>query len=386
MKLKSIPEDFIVEEISDFVPDPAGRFFVYELEKRGLATLEALHLIARQTGVRERDLSAAGLKDKHGLTRQLFSSPRALPAVNDERLKLRLLGKAAGKLTAGSIRGNRFVITLRSLRDEEVANLPRNADEIRRFGLPNYYDNQRFGGIAHGRGFIGRSLVVGDFEQALRLHLAAPHRKQSLTDKTNRRLADELWGDWDALHRRMKRSPERALVEYLRDHPDDWAGCFERITPPLRTLFVAAYQSWLFNETLRRMIEAAVSFEHVKYKAGLLAFYRELPADLLTRWKDIELPLPGPGTRLSEFPEATPYLQAVLEAEGVTLEQLSLPELERTGFKASARKALLWPLGLQLGEAQSDEWNAGRSKVAVRFELGRGSFGTMVTRRLGLGV
>ncbi|MCZ7605422.1 MAG: tRNA pseudouridine(13) synthase TruD [Planctomycetota bacterium] len=386
MKLKSVPEDFVVEEVSDFTPDPGGRFFVYELEKRSLATLEALHIIARAAGMRERDLSAAGLKDKHGLTRQLFSSPRALPAVSDERLKLRLLGKSAEKLTAGSIVGNRFTITLRNLREEEVAALPRNAEQIRRFGLPNYYDNQRFGGIAHGRGFIGRALVAGDFEQALCLHLAAPHRKQSLTDKSNRRLADQLWGDWDSLHQRMKRSPERALVEYLKGHPADWAGCFERITPSLRNLFVAAYQSWLFNETLRRMIESAVAFEPVKYKAGVLAFYRELPEELLARWRAVELPLPGPGTRLREFPDAAPHLQAVLDAEGITLEQLSLPELERTGFKASARKALLWPKGLELGEPQPDELNPGAKKVVVKFELGRGSFGTMVTRRLGLGV
>lgn len=384
MKLKSIPEDFVVEELSDFTPDPGGRLFVYELEKRSLATLEALHIIARAVGMRERDLSASGLKDKHGLTRQLFSSPRALPAFKDDRFKLRLVGKAAEKLTAGSIRGNRFVITLRNLEARELDALPGNAAQVERFGLPNYYDNQRFGGIAHGRGFIGRALVAGDFEQALRLHLAAPHRKQSLTDKANRRLADELWGDWHALHRRMKRSPERALVEYLKDHPADWAACFERITPSLRNLFVAAYQSWLFNEALRRMIEATVAFEHVKYKAGVLAFYRELPDELLARWRDLELPLPGPGTRLHEFKEAAPYLQAALEDEGITLEQLSLPALSRTGFKASTRRALLWPQGLELGEPQPDELNPGTSKVVVKFELGRGSFGTMVTRRLGI--
>ncbi|MCB9933431.1 MAG: tRNA pseudouridine(13) synthase TruD [Planctomycetes bacterium] len=384
MKLKSVPEDFVVEEVSDFTPNPGGRFFVYALEKRSLATLEALHIIARHAGVRERDLSAAGLKDKHGLTRQLFSSTRALPVFSDERLKLRLVGKSVEKLTAGSILGNRFTITLRNLREDVIARLPRNVNEIQRFGLPNYYDNQRFGGIAHGRGFIGRALVLGDFEQALRLHLAAPHRKQSLTDKSNRRLADQLWGDWHALHKRMKRSPERALVEYLKSHPDDWAGCFERITPSLRNLFVAAYQSWLFNETLRRMVEASAPFEHVKYKAGMFAFYRNLPEELLARWRDVELPLPGPGTRPDDFPDAAPHLRAVLESEGISLEQLSLPDLERTGFKASTRRALLWPKDLQLGELQADELNPGAEKVVVKFELGRGSFGTMVTRRLGI--
>ncbi|MCA8912533.1 MAG: tRNA pseudouridine(13) synthase TruD [Planctomycetes bacterium] len=384
MKLKSCPEDFVVDEISNFVPDPGGRFFVYELEKRSLATLEALRLIAIAAGMRAKDLSAAGLKDKHGLTRQLFSSPQALKTdFEDKRIKLRLVGKSAGKLTAGSIVGNRFEIVMRNLSDADVAVLPRNIDEIKRFGIPNYYDNQRFGGIAHGQGFIGRALILGDFEEALRLHLAAPHRKQSLKDKKNRRLAAKLWGDWDALHRKMQRSPERALVEYLKDHPDDWGGCFERITPSLRNLFVAAYQSYLFNETLRRMIEASWNeVVHVKNKAGELAFWRELPSELTQRWKDVEIPLLGPGTRLEEFPEAYDHVEAVLDSEGIELEQLRLDGLERTGFSSATRRALMQPAKLEAIGPEPDDLNETRSKLTVKFELPRGCFATIVTRRL----
>ena len=385
MKLKSRPEDFIVEEISNFAPDTDGRFYVYELSKRSLATLEALRLIAKQAGMHARDLSAAGLKDKHGLTHQLFSSPRALPGkLEDDRLSIRLVGKTGSKLTAGSIIGNRFEITMRDLNEDELAVLPGNADEIRRFGLPNYYDNQRFGGIAHGRGFVGRALVLGDFEQALRLHLAAPHRKQSMRDKANRRLGDEHWGDWETLHKGMTAGPERALVDYLKHNPGDWAGCFDRITPSLRNLFVAAYQSWLFNESLRRMIEDVGRVQHVKYKAGELAFYRELPHATLAHWREMQLPLLGPGTNLEDFPEAAPFVAAVLETEGITQEQLSVPGLERTGFKASSRSALMWPDKFELGEPVPDELNPEGHAVTVRFELGRGMFGTMVTRRLGL--
>ena len=140
MKLKSCPEDFVVDEISNFVPDPGGRFFVYELEKRSLATLEALRLIAIAAGMRAKDLSAAGLKDKHGLTRQLFSSPQALKTdFEDKRIKLRLVGKSAGKLTAGSIVGNRFEIVMRNLSDADVAVLPRNIDEIKSVGSIGLY-------------------------------------------------------------------------------------------------------------------------------------------------------------------------------------------------------------------------------------------------------
>lgn len=379
MKLKSRPEDFRVDEINSFAPDPAGRFFVYELEKRSLSTFEALGIIAKRAGMHARDLSASGLKDKHGLTRQLFSSPKALPGdIGDERIALKLVGKSTDKLTAGFIVGNRFEITLRNLKQRELDVLPRNLEELKQHGIPNYYDNQRFGGIAHGQGFIGKALARGDFEEALRLHLAAPHRKQSLKDKTNRRLAAEHWGDWETLQRKMMRSPERALVAYLVDHPDDFSGCFERITPSLRTMFVAAYQSYLFNETLRRMVLAAdPAAVVVRNKAGEIAFPRREVG-----LRKIQSPLPGPGTRLEEYPEAAPFVNQVLEQEGLTLEQLTLEGLERTGFKASSRAAVVQPEEFVCGDIEPDDLNEGASKVTVKFVLGRGSFATIVTRRL----
>ncbi|MBZ0136546.1 MAG: tRNA pseudouridine(13) synthase TruD [Planctomycetes bacterium] len=381
MKIKSRPEDFVVDEVSSFVPDPLGRYFVYELAKRSLSTFEALGLVAKRAGMHRRDLSPSGLKDKHGLTRQLFSSPRALPGdIGDDRVSLKLVGKCDTVLTPGFIVGNRFEITLRNLRQCELDVLPRNIDEMKQFGIPNYYDNQRFGGIAHGQGFIGRALALGNFEEALRLHLAAPHRKQSLKDKTNRRLGAKHWGDWKTLHGKMRSSPERALVEYLIGHPDDFAGCFERITPFLRNMFIAAYQSYLFNETLRRMVlKFAPTAVVVRNKAGEIAFYRTLPDNAFA---GLELPLPGPGTRLDEFPQSASFLHEVLKQEGLTLSCLSLSGLERTGFKSSTRSALMLPEGFECGDVTPDDLNEGTSKIVVKFQLGRGSFATIVTRRL----
>src|SRR5690606_11780978 len=157
------------------------------------------------------------------------------PDTGDERMSIRFVGKAAHPLTAAIILGNRFRILMRNLRPETSQHLAINAAEISRHGLPNYYDNQRFGGIAHGAGFIGRALARGEYEEALRLHLALPHRKQSLRDKQNRRQAQAHWGQWALLRDKMRPSPERALVDFLREHPGEWAECFDRIPPTLRT-------------------------------------------------------------------------------------------------------------------------------------------------------
>src|SRR5690606_24604891 len=108
MKLKTRPEEFVVEEVASFSPDADGTHYVYELQKRSLATLAALAMLARHNRLPAKALSAAGLKDKHGLTTQLFSASRPLkPDTGDERMSIRFVGKAAHPLTAAIILGNR---------------------------------------------------------------------------------------------------------------------------------------------------------------------------------------------------------------------------------------------------------------------------------------
>jgi len=384
MKLKQRPQDFLVDEISSFTPDAAGRFFVYELEKQSLATLEAMGILARRNGLRASELSASGLKDKHGSTTQLFSAPKALAGdTGDERLKLRFVGKCASPLTAASILGNRFDLVLRGLREHEIAALPDNSAQIAAFGIPNYYDNQRFGSNAHGQGFIGKALALGQFEEALRLHLAVPHRKQNMRDKTNRRLARDLWGQWAELHQRMTKCADRALVEFLRDNPGQFAACFDRITPSLRTMYVAAYQSLLFNETLSRFIAAeAPALIDQHNRGGEIPMHRSLSETQLSTWRDTDFPLVGASTRIEDFPLAAPHLQAVLAAQGVALEQLRLAGLERSRFKAAQRAILMFPQELLVDPPQADELNPGLHSVRARFTLQRGSFATIVARRL----
>ncbi len=386
MKLKTRPEEFVVEEVASFSPDAGGTHYVYELQKRSLATLEALAMLARHNRLPAKALSAAGLKDKHGLTRQLFSASRPLkPDTGDERMTIRFVGKATHPLTAAVILGNRFRILMRNLRPETAQHLAINAAELLRHGLPNYYDNQRFGGIAHGQGFIGRALARGEYEEALRLHLAVPHRKQSLRDKQNRRQAQAYWGQWALLRDKMRPSPERALVDFLREHPGEWAECFDRIPPALRTLFVAAYQSYLFNRTLTRMVaEAVPGAELIQNRSGELAFHRVMEPDQLAVWQTLELPLLGANTNLADFPTAMPHACAVLAEEGISLDQLRLPGLRRTRFKAATRAALVIPQGLELSVPEPDDLNEGRLMAETSFELPRGSFATMVTRRLAM--
>src|SRR3989344_4836245 len=72
-KLKQIPEDFVVIEISSVQTEKQGKYFYFWLKKKGLNTLDVVKELARQLRIKEKDIGFAGSKDKHAVTEQMIS-------------------------------------------------------------------------------------------------------------------------------------------------------------------------------------------------------------------------------------------------------------------------------------------------------------------------
>ena len=64
--------------------------------------------------------------------------------------------------------GNSFSITLRSLHKSEVNSVLKNYAEVKEYGLPNYFDEQRFGAKKNNH-LIGKAIVKKDFKKAVEL-------------------------------------------------------------------------------------------------------------------------------------------------------------------------------------------------------------------------
>lgn len=148
--LRSIPEDFFVDEVLGFPLSGSGEHLFVHIEKRGLTTEAVARSLARALSVPARDVSYAGMKDRHAVTRQWFSIQ--LPG-REEALAADALGEGvrvlaternARKLRRGALRGNRFVL---KLRDAAVGwrALSARLALIAREGVPNYFGEQRFG-------------------------------------------------------------------------------------------------------------------------------------------------------------------------------------------------------------------------------------------------
>src|ERR1700722_12146073 len=74
-ELKSVPEDFRVEEQLSFEPSDSGPHWLLRVEKRTANTRWVAAEIAQLAGVPAGDVGYAGLKDRHAVAVQWFSVP-----------------------------------------------------------------------------------------------------------------------------------------------------------------------------------------------------------------------------------------------------------------------------------------------------------------------
>lgn len=196
--LRHRPEDFQVEEELGYEPEGEGEHLWLWLEKRGMNTDQLARRLAAIAGVRRGDVSYAGLKDRHAVTRQWFSLH--LPKAGLERAAqwqepswrvLRVV-RARRKLRRGGARGNRFVIVLRDLRGDRQA-VEVRLREIAARGVPNYFGEQRFGrdNLARAEAMAGGKLQVGD--RHLRGIYLSSLRSALFNAVLARRVRDHVW-------------------------------------------------------------------------------------------------------------------------------------------------------------------------------------------------
>ncbi|MBV9724686.1 MAG: tRNA pseudouridine(13) synthase TruD [Gammaproteobacteria bacterium] len=152
-RLRSEPEDFLIEEELGFAPTGDGPHVLLKVRKRNANTQWVASELARLCRCRPSEVGYAGLKDRRAVAVQWFSLPRR-PAFSDW-LELRssdfqvLEAHAHGrKLPRGALAANRFAVRIRTEHGDgaELASrlAPRLA-AIERRGVPNYFGPQRFG-------------------------------------------------------------------------------------------------------------------------------------------------------------------------------------------------------------------------------------------------
>jgi len=384
MRIKQLPEDFSVSESYRFDPAPRGEWFVYLMDKQKLSTFEAVERICAASGVKPADVSYCGLKDKQGRTTQLIAVRRKQVEMQEPDLRLKALGRTASALSAANTTSNRFAVTVRDLSEEDVAKVPGSAAEVRRIGVVNYFDSQRFGSLKHGQGFLVKDLMRGDAEMALKNYLARPSELDQSPDARVKEFWRDHWGEWERRNPHAGADRYAPVVRWLRKHPGDYLGAFLRTEPRWRALQVFAYQSWLWNEGVKQYLRDVVGVSRllsIRYQAGTLLFPRELDRDTARELEHRTFPLLAPTSEIAD-PRVRRAALSVLEREKQSLSDLRVEGAPQIHFDPEERALLAFPGKLVVGEARPDEMNRDRLKVNVAFTLPPGSYATLVVKRL----
>lgn len=359
MAIKQTLEDFSVEEVLDLKLQEKGDYTYFLLEKRNWTTLKALERIAEQLHITVKRFAVAGQKDRKGITRQYVSvyriSPRALQGVQLKDIALTFLGYGDTALALGQLRGNQFQIVARDLHKplREISS------------IPNYFDEQRFGGYRPNLHLIGKEILLGNYEHAVKLYLLYPFLGETKDYVAAREWMEVHWGEWAVEKFPRYLYYERKLLSYLATHPHDFKGALQSLPRQLFTMMPQSYQSYLFNVSLSRYLK-----KHYKkhwenaYALGALVFIED--------YKDLNWPLVGyKSTLLGETKE---IIESLMKEEGIWYETFhsQIPACTSEGL---TRKAFVKVEHFSLGK-----FDEGTQKVS--FFLPKGSYATIVMKAL----
>jgi tRNA pseudouridine13 synthase len=384
MKLKSLPTDFRVREVTS-VRAQGGPFALYELHKTSLGTPEAIQAILRSWNLPRHQISYGGLKDRHAQTSQFITIQNGPKQdFEDRSFQLQYLGQTSRAFNAKDIDGNSFEILLRGIQSDKQSAIADRLTLVQRVGLVNYFDDQRFGSVGFSGRMIAEPWCKGDYEQALFLAMAEENKHDRGREQQQKQILRDCWGKWLECKDRLDRSHRRSIVTFLCDHPTNFKRAIALIRSDLRSIYLAAFQSALWNQWLSKVIESKFGdnvtyFNSVIGQLALPIIGNSEPSTL--DWLG-ELSLPLPTARQHDWPEEfVGVLDQVLEKYAMERREIRLKYPRDTFFSKGVRLCWLRPREFQYSWTD-DELHPGRQALQLSFGLPRGAYATMLVKIL----
>jgi len=261
-KLRSIPEDFIVKEVSSYPPKKEdGRFAIADVTARNWETNILVRELSDRLHMSRDRVSFAGTKDKRAQTTRLMSFYNVfiddLSKVKIKDVVIENIYRSDRPIKLGDLIGNRFEIVIRKIDQDikleqiqEIVSVILNND-----GFPNFYGVQRFGIVRPITHIVGKYIVRDDFEKAVMSYIANPIGGEGEDNYSLRERLQKTYNFSEALASYPNElNFEKAILNNLVVNPKDFVGALKQLPNNLLTMFVYAYQSHLFNRILSERI------------------------------------------------------------------------------------------------------------------------------------
>lgn len=380
--LKSKPDDFIVEERANLPLVKSGEFAVYRLVKTDRNTDDVVQECAGHLGVALRDCSYGGRKDRHGITTQYMAIRNQNKfSLKKDSFSLGFIGFMDRPMGPDLIEGNFFTLVVRKLSDADVSRAFEEIALVQQYGFVNYFDDQRFGSFDEKQGFFAEKLLKKEFNGALKIYLTSLRAQDRKSEKERKRFFLDKWRDWDECFKRAETDFEKKAFSYLNKHPNGFVPLLSEIPRHELAIYFSAFQSFLWNEIARRYVKYMHKplLQH-RGVVGEYCFYRALSLDEMGQWQKSVIPMPGVKVSLPGEPIDSIY-QSVMADHKITKGLFNSQKVRTFYFKSFPRAVIVMPRDIASSTDDDDVYGHAK-KLTLSFSLSRGSFATMLIKRI----
>ena len=364
-KIKQNENDFSVKEVLsekaiDSFDNDEGHA-VYLLKKSGIDTNHALADIEKRYGL---VLKSLGLKDANAKTEQYvyaYKKINSLEEYNGKKYSAQRVGFVKKPISKKDMLGNYFEIRVSNLNDA----LPSFSGNE---NILNFFGYQRFGSKRPITHLVGKSIIKGDYEEAIEYLLNFSSKYDSEKNNEIRKLISERNSESEIIELLpYSMDIERNLLRQL-SNDNDSKNAIRSIPLTLRRFYIQAYQSFLFNKTL----SLAYEFEEQLFapENDDVCFDKNFVLGKFENDSSQKLAIPLVGHSYYKKSRFDYYIKKVLEEELLTPKDFFIKDFQELSIDGGFRNASINYLNFQINEN------------LIKFQLSRGSYATIVLREI----
>ncbi len=347
---------------------------VFTLEKTDWETIGVIKAMARKLGISQKRFGYAGLKDRRAVTSQKVSvsgvEREKMETLRIPRVKISEV-EEGDRIRLGDHVGNTFEIVVRG------ADLTSEIVERAGRGFANYFGIQRFGEVRPVTHEVGRELVRGDLEKAALILMAKPFPEERYY-----LIRKELWETHDFEKAKKEYPPSLKYERAMLDHVHKGAReAFKALPVRLNTLFIHAYQSYLFNRIVERrcrevpLTEVECGDVVVSWMEGkkVVTFAGPHNKERIVR-EGLCAAAPIVGYKTQVRGRMKEISEAVLEEEGVKKEDFHLKEFPYLSSRGTYREIM--------GRVSDFSYTIEEEGIRLKFFLPKGQYATVFLTEL----
>ena len=364
-KIKKNENDFLVKEVlSEKAIDSFDNLdghAVYLLKKSGIDTNHALIDIEKRYGL---VLKSLGLKDANAKTEQYvynYKKINSLEEYTGQKYLAQRLGFVEKPISKKDMLGNYFEIRVSDL-NEPLPSFTGTENIL------NFFGYQRFGSKRPITHLVGKSIIKGDYEEALEYLLSFSSKYDSEKNNEMRKLISERKSETEVIELLpYSMDIERNLLQQLSKN-DDPKNAIRSIPLQLRRFYIQAYQSFLFNKTL----SLANEFEENLFEPEIddVCFDKNSVLGKFENIPEQKLAVPLVGHSYYKKSRFDYYIKKILEEELLTPKDFFIKDFQELSVEGGFRNASI----------NYDDFAI--DKDLVKFQLSRGSYATIVLREI----